>query len=259
MGGLGAELDGTRSCFVVTSCRLGGTGPRAPILLLKLFLAHLDPTTPSCFLRSVVGCHTAGGRRAQPRQTLQHSGRQIVWAQINTDRKVQGTKGRERRAATDIYCVPGSMRLFCLLGKGEWTSLTSCVGDMAEEPHRQGQHETEPVSKGTRTPWASGWGELSAGGGCHYAPRAGGLGGGWERGGSRRGWGGRGIRAPRRHPPAHRPTTDGGLRAGRHGHLSPPGGAFSDSLFLSTLNTYVHPRPQGHSTRAPSTRWEFLK
>lgn len=173
MGGLGAELDGTRSCFVVTSCRLGGTGPRAPILLLKLFLAHLDPTTPSCFLRSVVGCHTAGGRRAQPRQTLQHSGRQIVWAQINTDRKVQGTKGRERRAATDIYCVPGSMRLFCLLGKGEWTSLTSCVGDMAEEPHGQGQHETEPVSKGT--PWASGRGELSAGGGCHHAPRAGGL------------------------------------------------------------------------------------
>lgn len=84
-------------------------------------------------------------------------------------------RGRERRAAADIYCVPGSMRLFCLLGKGEWTSLTSCVGDMAEEPHRQRQHETEPVSKGTRTPWASGRGELSARGRCRHAPRAGGL------------------------------------------------------------------------------------
>lgn len=242
MGGLWAGLAGARLCFVITSCCLGGMGPLAPILPLKLFLAHLDPPPTCCLLRSVAGHHTAGGRQAQPSREGRPSGNRdfesfgLKSIQIKRSRE---QRGRERRAATNVYCVPGSMRLFRLLDKGDWTSLTSSVREMAEE---QGQNGTEPVPKSTRTHWDSGWrgGGSSAHSGCRHTPRAGGT----------RRWVAEkrlttGLGRMQHKGTTVTPTSSSSYyRQCAEGqsprHLSSACGSFSASLFLSTLNTYVH-------------------
>lgn len=114
-GGFRRHGLGHRLCFVIKSACLCRDGPPALTLHLRLLLAHLDVLALFCFLSSIVGHRTAGDREAEPSKERGPSGVRNFKSfglESTQIKRPWGQRECERRAATNIYCVPRSMKLF---------------------------------------------------------------------------------------------------------------------------------------------------